>query len=92
MNDTPSEMLNREQILAAVDLPRESVVVPEWGGTVCLRGLTGQERDEFEAERIKRLPDGKFDSDTRNVRAALVARTLVDAAGNRVFADTDLPP
>ena len=46
--------LNREAILAAEDLPRELVEVPEWGGAVYVRALTGAERDQFEASKIGR--------------------------------------
>ena len=41
--------LTRDQILAVSDIQTEEVHVPEWGGTVLVRGLTGAERDEFEA-------------------------------------------
>lgn len=41
-------MLSREQILAVDDLPGEEVDVPEWGGAVLVRGMTGTERDRFE--------------------------------------------
>ena len=42
-------MLNREAILSSVDLPKELVSVPEWGGDLYVRTLNGTERDAFEA-------------------------------------------
>jgi len=42
-------LLTRDQILQAQDIARETVSVPEWGGSVLVRGLTGQERDAYEA-------------------------------------------
>ncbi len=41
-------MLSRDQILGASDLPTETVDVPEWGGQVIVRSMTGAERDRFE--------------------------------------------
>ena len=38
-------ILNREQILAANDVKTRIVDVPEWGGSVIVRGLTSLERD-----------------------------------------------
>ena len=40
-------LLSKEAILAAQDLPSEDVEVPEWGGTVRVRGLDGKGRDEY---------------------------------------------
>ena len=38
-------MLDRNAILGADDLGREVVDVPEWAGSVQVRGLTAAERD-----------------------------------------------
>ena len=40
-------LLNKTAILNAQDLPFEIVDVPEWGGEVKLRTLTGREKDLF---------------------------------------------
>ena len=40
-------MLTREQILQSDDLPRETVPVPEWGGSVRIRTLSGADRDGY---------------------------------------------
>ena len=42
-------ILSKEAILAADDLPREKVNVPEWGGEVLVRTMSGTDRDAFEA-------------------------------------------
>lgn len=70
-------VLTREAILAAQDLRRERVEVPEWGGDVFVRTMTGTERDEFEEFLLK--------AKARGMRAELVARTLTDEAGVRLF-------
>ena len=41
-------MLTKEAILAADDLPREKVDVPEWGGEVYVRALTGAQMQPVE--------------------------------------------
>lgn len=73
-------MLNREDILSANDLERDVVLIPEWGGDVCMRGLTGAERDRFEADM---LSDPEEDSRKRfyNLRARLVVLSLCDEKG-----------
>lgn len=82
--------LNKQAILQVVDLATEEVEVPEWGGSVLVRGMTGTERDLFETE-IVLLRDGKKAELVReNIRAKLVARCIVDDEGERVFEDADI--
>jgi hypothetical protein len=40
-------ILNREAILGAVDLKKELVKVPEWGGEVYISMMTGEARDAW---------------------------------------------
>jgi hypothetical protein len=79
-------ILSRDAILTADDLAFEEVEVPEWGGSVRIRCLTGTERDNFEASVYKNGETPDF----RNVRAKLVAKTIVDEEGNRLFTDNDV--
>jgi hypothetical protein len=83
-------MLTRDMILAADDLPKELVEVPEWGGSVYVRCLTGTERDAWEASVVEMGKDGKTKPNMENLRAKLVARTLCDEDGARVFSDGDV--
>lgn len=78
--------LTKEQILSAQDFKYEEVQIPEWGGTVRVRGLTAYERDELEVQAMEaqKNPDA-----AKNVRARLVVKCLVDADGNRLFKDSD---
>ena len=79
--------LNRDQIVAISDIKTEYIDVPEWGGTVALRELTGAERDAFEAQMVKTV-NGKREADMANLRAKLVAACLVDGqTGDRLFDD-----
>jgi hypothetical protein len=82
-------LLSRESILAAEDRPFEDVSVPEWGGEVRVRGLSGRERDEFETSLYKNK-GGKQVENLTNLRARLVALSIVDEHNKRVFADTDV--
>lgn len=79
-------ILNREAILAAQDLQTQTVPVPEWGGEVIVRMMTGTERDAFGTSLLG--ADGK--PDMANYRAKLLAATLVDEAGARLFTADDV--
>jgi hypothetical protein len=82
-------LLTRDQILQAQDIAREEISVPEWGGSVLVRGLTGQERDAYEAT-IMRLNGTNAQMNLVNARAKLVARSIIDEEGNRLFGDDDV--
>ena len=82
-------MLNRETILAANDLKPETVEVPEWGGSVYVRMLTGSERDAFEQSIVT----GRGKNRTtvmENIRARLCVLCLCDESGGRLFSDDDI--
>jgi hypothetical protein len=81
--------LNRDDILNKQDLPREEVYILEWDGSVWVRGMTGHERDRFEMS----VTSGRGASTTinlENARAKLVALTVVDEAGERLFTEDDV--
>ncbi|MFJ9558048.1 hypothetical protein ACIRPH_29945 [Nocardiopsis sp. NPDC101807] len=86
MTTQTAEFLGRDAILGADDLAYDTVPVPEWGGTVRIRALTGTERDRFEAEIAGNTKRLKLD----NVRAKFVAKCIVDAKGNAVFSSSDV--
>lgn len=73
--------LTREQIIAAEDLKSEDVEVPEWGGKVLVRSLTGTDRDKLGASLIG--PDGH--PNKGKYRVGLVAASMVDENGNPLF-------
>ena len=86
-------VLDRNAILEAKDLPTETVDVPEWGGQVIVRTLTGEERDQYETSMIEIVGEGtnreaipKLD----NLRATLCALTIVDSEGKRLFTTDDV--
>lgn len=81
--------LTRDAILSAEDLKRESVEVPEWGGTVIVQELTGQDRDEWESS-IVTIRGSETKIDGRNLRAKLVSLCVVDEDGERLFTQKDV--
>lgn len=83
-------ILTRDQILAANDIVTEVVPVPEWGGEVLVRGLTGAERDAFEKNIVE--IKGKRTIVKDNIRAKFVAATVVDEAGHLLFDEADIYP
>lgn len=82
-------LLTKQQILTAKDIETKDVDVPEWGGTVRIRGLNGAERDEFEQSMVERRGK-RYEANLRNARARLVSLSVVDDSGSRVFTDADV--
>lgn len=82
--------MSLEGIKGVRDLKLVEVPVPEWGqgATVALRGLTGTERDAFEAAAAERH-EKQGVRGMAGIRAYLVALTLVDEKGERMFPDAD---
>jgi len=84
-------VLSRSAILKKVSLKQEVLSVPEWGGDVIVRELTGAERDAWEASILN--ADGQRDDDSMtNARAKLCIRCIVDAEGSLLFSEDDLNP
>jgi hypothetical protein len=82
--------LTRDQILESSDLKTVTVEVPEWGGSVLVRSMTGADRDAFEQTLTKKDEKGARVSDVSNLREKLTAMTVVDEAGNRLFSESDV--
>lgn len=78
----------RAVLLAAVTLPRETVSIPELGISVIVQGMSGAQRDTWEAGLIKGR-GRKRQVSTENIRAKLVAQCCVHEDGRRVFTDED---
>ena len=81
-------VLGREEILASRDLRDETIDVPEWGGKIRVRSLTGWERDQYETS-ITQQSGGNVTFNLLNARAKMVALTVIDDDGDRVFSDED---
>ena len=77
-------LLSKNAILKTDDRVQEEVEVPEWGGHVIVRSISGAERDNFE----KGLSDDKGKVNISNIRAKLCAITMVDADRKPLFSGT----
>ena len=83
-------MLTREQILAAEDRRRETVDVPEWGGTVLIREMSILDR----AACYNVLEAGEGDTRTQADRAAaysaeMLVRSIIHEDGTLVLQPGD---
>ena len=85
-----AKILNRDDILAADDLVTEEVEVPEWGGSVYVRTMTGAERSHFELEIVPGVGSGDNRVEMLNLREKLLVLVLVDEDGQRLFSDKDI--
>ena len=80
-------MLTRDQILSADDRRLEEVQVPEWGGSIFVRVMSGRDRDKFEfdcqkgKEEVGHVPD---------FRAKFVASIACDENGELLFSESDI--
>jgi hypothetical protein len=76
------KVLTKGDIVNVKDIQVKKVNVPEWGGSIFIKVMSGTEKDAFElAAYDKKSPVfGK-------IRAGLCARCICDADGNRMFSD-----
>jgi hypothetical protein len=75
--------LSKAAILAAKDTKlSEALPVPEWGGEVYIKTLSGTERDAFE--------DAYAENKMKAFRCRFLVLTLSDDKGQRLFADGDV--
>lgn len=74
--------LSKAAILGVTDFKIEKVAVPEWGGDVYMRTITGLERDLFE--------DSYSEKKMRAFRVRFLVLTLCDEKGERLFSDEEI--
>lgn len=78
--------MSRDEILGLDDIKTVPVTVPEWNNKVVLiKGMTGAERDAFEAANR----DSNGQQKLSNVRARFLVRVIVNENGTRIFGDQD---
>ncbi len=81
-------ILSRDDILKADDLKRVKVSVPEWGGDVYVREVTGKESVIFDAWMVENKDDkAQLVSGWHSLMVMLCA---CDDKGVRLFSDDDL--
>lgn len=82
-------MLTKDQILGSRKNTFFPLEVPEWGGTINVRIMSGRERDKFEQDIMERK--GKeITVNMENYRARLCSFCIGDDEGNRIFSDKDI--
>lgn len=82
-------ILTREQILGADDIAMERVDVPEWGGAIYVRVMSGTERDHYQSRRLTIVGNSQR-FNLENATVELVALTACDAKGKRLFSEADV--
>lgn len=83
-------LLTRAAILAAEDLKSIDVPCPEWGGDVRLRSLTAAQKDDFDASLGEFNAAGTRVVNLHNMRAKLLAVSIVGEDGEPLFTATDI--
>lgn len=75
--------LSKAKILSANDVKlSDPVPVPEWGGDVYIKTLSGTERDAFE--------EAYAEQKMKAFRVRFLVLTLADESGERLFSDADV--
>lgn len=75
-------VLSKKAILEAKDIKTKEVDVPEWGGAVCIRVISGADRDVFEQAYSEKKMDA--------FRTRFLVLTICDASGERVFTNDEV--
>ena len=82
--------LTRDDILKIDDLKREAVDIPEWGGSIYVRELTGAERSELFALWKQDESDEKQVQDSFAIIVATVRLTACAEDGKPLFNADDI--
>lgn len=81
--------LTKDMIFKAQDIETVELQIPEWGGAVFVRGMTGHERDKYESSLYQQR--GKNQQlNLRNARTKMVVLCTVDQEGKRIFDDKEI--
>jgi hypothetical protein len=83
------KFLKGEQILAINDIKTQELFIPDWDSWVRVRTMSGAEYDRYQKSIL--IGKGKNrDVNLMNARAKLVALTVVDENGQRLFTDSQI--
>ncbi|MGW4030743.1 hypothetical protein ACWEFL_15725 [Streptomyces sp. NPDC004838] len=84
-------LLTRAEIDAVDDRMWEDVPVPEWGGEVRVRGMSGTERNAYQASLVVIGSNGSVQRlNMADQTAKLLSRCLVDGDDERLYSDKDV--
>ena len=79
-------LLDKNAILSAQDLPYLDLPIPEWKGSVRLRGMSAADREALEQE----VTDKNGKVITKHIRVKLLVRSIVDGDNNLMFTEGDI--
>lgn len=84
-----TKLLSREDILSVNDIEVQELPVPEWGGMIYVKTLTGEERDKIEAAVIEINPRSGQPSAARmdKLRSLVAFYGICDETGKRLFTE-----
>jgi hypothetical protein len=83
------KILTREEVIGAKDIKIERVDVPEWGGSIFVKGMSGTERDHYEVEILSARGTDR-QANFENLRAKLASLTVCDQEGHLLFTQDDI--
>lgn len=90
-----TQILKAEDILqAAPVLVKELVEIPEWNGSIWVRELSAEERDDYSQSLVDTRQVGRktvVKPNFRNSDARMAVMCCVDEEGKRMFKDSDAP-
>ncbi|HDN27273.1 MAG TPA: hypothetical protein ENG03_09310 [Thioploca sp.] len=79
-------MLSKNLILDSQDIETKTIPIKEWGGDVTIAVMSGFARDKFESSIVGK----NGTSNLTNIRAKMVAASVVDEKGDLMFTDADI--
>jgi len=92
MSKAKEKALTATQIFEAEDLLSERVEVPEWGGYVIVRTMSGSEKDRFQMATLTQHK-GQIVTDLRKMkhfRTRAVSLCAANDKGERLFTDAQV--
>jgi hypothetical protein len=78
-------MLTKDDVLNSDDLKRELIEVPEWGGDVLIKTISGTDKDRYEMSIIDAKGGLK-----PNIRAKLLIASCINEDGSPMFTERDI--
>jgi hypothetical protein len=78
-------MLTKDDVLKSDDLKREIVKVPEWGGDILIKTISGTDKDKYEMSIIDAKGNMK-----PNIRAKLLIASCINEDGSLMFTERDI--
>ena len=82
-------LLTKDQILAADDIERIEVEVPQWGGSVLVQGLSAKQRG-FLMDRIVDQRGNGRKLKLADIQVLTCALSIVGEDGKRLFSDLEM--